>query len=73
MKYRIEIKFFSGWGDAGWTDETGFDSQPTRFGTAAEAQAALEQFLADVMCAARAGHVKRPVGRADYRIARTMN
>ncbi len=68
MSYKIELRYTSGWDDAGWFDETEGKSKPTRFGTFAEAQVALDDFFADVKSAVAAGDMKTDDDHTDYRI-----
>jgi hypothetical protein len=68
MRYRIEHRYTSGWDDAGWFDENDGKPTPTRFGTVAEAQAALEEHFADVREAVAAGDLESGADYADYRI-----
>ena len=68
MPYKIELRYFYGWDDAGWTDEDDAGSTPTRFQTVNEAQDALDEFFADVKIAVIEGNVDTEEVRDDYRI-----
>ena len=69
MRYRIDMKYWGGWGDAGWTEEKGGNDNPVRFETVSEAQVALDQFFVGVERAVAAGHMDFEAARNDYRIA----
>ncbi len=68
MLYKIELRYFYGWDDAGWTHETDTETTPMRFRTANEAQAALDEFFAEVKAAVIAGGMDIEEVRTDYRI-----
>ena len=68
MQYKIDLKYFSGWGDAEWTESIGTMDKPLRFETIDEAQAALEEFLADVKQAVAAGNMDVEETQSDYRV-----
>lgn len=68
MQYKIELRYSYGWDDASWTDETSWETKPTRFGTVDDSQAALDEFFDDVKAAVAAGNMDSEVDRADYRI-----
>lgn len=70
MKFKIELKYFYGWDDAGWTDNDGAGAQPTRFESATEAQIALEEFFADVAAAVAANGLASGHDRSDYRVVK---
>jgi len=68
MRYKIELRYFYGWDDACWTDETDEAIEPTRFRTVAEAKVALDEFFADVRAALIVGDMDSEIDRHDYRI-----
>ena len=68
MRYKIELYYIYGWDDAGWSDDTDWETKPTRFETVAEAQTALAEFFADVKMAVATGDMDSEADRADYRI-----
>jgi hypothetical protein len=68
MAYKIEMKYFYGWDDAGWTDEIDFESKPTRFFSVRQARAALGEFFAEVKAAVHAGNMDVEENGDDYRI-----
>lgn len=71
MPYKIELRYFYGWDDAGWTLEADTESTPMRFRTAEEAQAAIDELFADVKAAVAAGNMDAEEVREDYRIVET--
>ena len=68
MRYQIEMRYSSGWGDAGWSDETDDENQPMRFASPRDAQTALNKFFADVRAAVVSGDMDSEADWADYRI-----
>ena len=73
MKYKIELRYFHGWSDADWTDETEYEIKPTRFETKAKARTALERFFSDVRLAVVAGNMDSECDRCSYRIVRASD
>lgn len=68
MLFKIELRYFYGWDDAGWTDEYDSEIKPTRFESIRQAQADLDQFFTDVKAAVTAGDMDVEEVRDDYRI-----
>ncbi len=68
MQYKIELKYFYGWDDAGWTEEMAGEMKPLRFKTIRQAQAALEKCFAGVKAAVVAHNMDTEEVRDDYRI-----
>jgi hypothetical protein len=68
MPYKIELRYFYGWDDAGWTDEKDEAPTPLRFDTANEAQTALDEFFNLIKAAIVAGNMDIEENRHDYRI-----
>ena len=68
MSYRVEMKYFYGWDDAGWTEDSDEASKPMRFETVLQAQAELNDFFAKVMAAITAGDMDIEENPKDYRI-----
>lgn len=62
------MKYFYGWDDAGWTEETDKESKPLRFDSVQEAQAELEDLFADIKAAVASGDMDIEENPADYRI-----
>ncbi|MDB6020690.1 MAG: hypothetical protein JWQ04_547 [Pedosphaera sp.] len=73
MQFKIELKYFYGWDDAGWTDEPDGDTKPTRFETVGRAQEALEEHFAHVKTAVAAGNMDTEENPNDYRIVAVNN
>jgi len=71
IKYKIELRYSYGWDDAGWTDETVHEFKPTRFEAEASAEAALDEFFAEVKGAMALGNMESEHDLCDYRIAKT--
>ena len=71
MQYKVEMKYFYGWDDAGWTEETGEDSTPLRFGNKRQAQAELNHLFAKVKVAVASGDMDAEANLDDYRIVET--
>lgn len=69
MRHKIEMKYFYGWDDAGWTEEKDGEIKPLRFQTFSHAQAALNEFFAEVKTAVVAGNMNAEEVSTDYRIA----
>lgn len=68
MQYKVEMKYFYGWDDAGWTEETDEASTPLRFETAQQAQAELSDLFTNVKAAVTAGDMDIEENPKDYRI-----
>lgn len=68
MLYKIELRYFYGWDDAGWTEEIDGETRPMRFATAREAQVELDEFFAEVKAAVVAGDMDSEEVHDDYRI-----
>ena len=68
MLHKIELRYFYGWDDAGWTEEIDKETKPMRFATAREAQVELDRFFADVKAAVVAGDMDSEEVHDDYRI-----
>ena len=68
MQYKIEVIYTSGWDDAEWTVETDGVTSPLRFETVSSAQAALDEFFADVKAAVAAGNMDTEENHNHYRI-----
>jgi hypothetical protein len=68
MAYKIELRYLGGWGDAEWIDAESTRERHLRFPTVALAQAALDDFFADVRRAVAAGNMEVEERQADYRI-----
>ncbi len=73
MLYKIEIRYSYSWDDAEWTDEKDGIITPVRFRTVNEAQAAIDQFFAEVKAAVVAGDIDTEEVRDDYRIVETRD
>jgi len=71
MHYKIELRYFYGWDDGGWTEEIDGEITPLRFETVGQAQVALDEFFAEVRAAVAAGDLDTEEVRDDYRIAAT--
>lgn len=68
MQCKIELRYFYGWDDAGWTEEIGGEIKPLRFETGGQAQAALDELFAEMKAAVVAGNMDTEEVRDDYRI-----
>jgi hypothetical protein len=68
MQYKVEMKYFNGWDDAGWTEETDSEIKPLRFESRQQAQAELEELFADVKAAVASGDMDSEEDPNDYRI-----
>lgn len=68
MQYKVEIKYFNGWDDAGWTEETDSENKPLRFDSMQQAQTELESFFAEVKAAVDSGDMDSEEDPKDYRI-----
>ena len=68
MQYEIELRYFYGWDDAGWTEEIDGLTKPLRFDTAEQAQAGMNEFFADVKAAIAAGDMDTEEVRDEYKI-----
>jgi hypothetical protein len=72
-RYKIELKYFCGWDDAGWTEEANGRNRPVRFSSLSEAQATLDDFFRAVKVAVIAGDIDCEADRADYRIVQASD
>lgn len=68
MRYKVEMKYFNGWDDAGWTEDNGEASKPMRFESIHRAQAEFDDFFAKVKAAITAGDMDIEENPKDYRI-----
>ena len=68
MHYKIEMKYFYGWDDAGWTEEMNGETKPMRFQSVHDAQTAIDDFFDDVKTAVFARDMDTEAVRSDYRI-----
>ena len=68
MQYKIEVIYICGWDDAEWTEETDGVTRPLRFETIGNAQAALDEFFAEVKDAVAAGNMDSEENPNHYRI-----
>jgi hypothetical protein len=68
MAYKIELRYFYGWDDAGWTDATDSEIIPTRFESIHQAQVALDKLFEDAKSAVIVGDMDAEETRDDYRI-----
>ena len=68
MQYKVEMRYFYGWDDAGWTEETDKLSKPMRFESVNQAQVELDEFFSDVKAAVATGDMDIEENPADYRI-----
>ena len=68
MQFKVEMKYFYGWDNAGWTEETDDASKPMRFGNVQQAQAELDDFFAKVKAAVATGDMDIEENPGDYRI-----
>ena len=68
MQYKVEMKYFYGWDDAGWTEEPDEGSIPLRFESVDQAQAALVDLFAEVKAAVASGDMDVEENPDDYRI-----
>jgi len=73
MRYQIELRYFYGWDDAGWSEETNTGNQPMRFSTFSEAQVALDEFFDDVKTAVVGGDMDSEANPTDYRIVKSRD
>jgi hypothetical protein len=71
MRYKVEMKYFYGWDDAGWTEEINGENRPLRFHSVDQAQAGMDEFYAGVKAAVVAGDMDVEAERDDYRIVET--
>ncbi len=71
MRYKIELRYFSGWDDAGWTEEMGGETKSLVFESLDHAQSALDELFADVKVAVIAGDMDTEEVHNDYRIVPT--
>ena len=69
--FRVELRYLSGWGDAGWIEANGDGERPLRFGDLFVARRVLAQFFAEVKSAVREGNMDIEEAADDYRIAET--
>jgi hypothetical protein len=68
MQYRIELRYWHGWGDACWTEEIDGEAKPMRFQNVEEAETAIGEFFAGVRAAVAAGDRDTEETRDDYRV-----
>lgn len=68
MRYKVEMKYFHGWDDAGWTEDSNEASRPMRFETVRQAQTELNDFFAKVKAAVTSGSMSIEENPKDYRI-----
>jgi NTP pyrophosphatase (non-canonical NTP hydrolase) len=68
MQYKVEMKYFYGWDDAGWTEETDEAGTLLRFETVQQAQAELADLFANVKAAVASGDMDIEENPKDYRI-----
>ena len=68
MRYKVEMKYLHGWGDACWTEETDAVLRSLRFETVQAAQTELNGYFADVKAAVALGDMDIADDPADYRI-----
>ncbi len=68
MPYKIQMRYSSGWDDAGWTDEKDGKSITTRFQTVAQARTGLVEFVSEISAAVVAGDMSLAHDLDDYRI-----
>ena len=75
MPYKIELRYAYGWDDAEWTEDLddGRGPRALRFRRADDAQAALEEHLAEVDTAVREGSFDIPERRDNYRIVEAID
>lgn len=62
-RWKIEMEFTYGWDDAGWM--TG--DKPTRYGSEAEANEAIDEFIREVESAVREGYLESGHSRDEFR------
>ena len=68
MAFKIECRYLSGWDDAEWTEADADGERPQRFADRPAAQAALDEFFAEVQSAVRDGDRSTEESPDDYRI-----
>lgn len=68
MQYKVEMKYFYGWDDAGWTEETDEGSKPLQFESVQEAHAELDDLFASVKAAVTSGDMDIEENSEDFRI-----
>jgi hypothetical protein len=68
MQHKIELRYFYGWDDAGWSEEVNGETRPLRFGNREEARQAIEEFFVDVKAAVVSNDIDIEEFREDYRI-----
>lgn len=68
MRYKVEMKYFYGWDDAGWTEDSDEASRPMRFETVHQGQAELNGFFSNVKAAVTSGSMGIEENPKDYRI-----
>jgi hypothetical protein len=74
MPYMIEVRSWSGWEDAEWTEEdANGTSESMRFETAEKAQTALEEFFSAVALAVVTGNMDVEENRVNYRVVEARN
>lgn len=66
--FKIECRYLGGWADAEWTESDKSGAvKPCRFATLEEANAEIDDFIADTAEAYKAGNLDAPYDRADFR------
>lgn len=71
MLYKVEMRYFYGWDDAGWEEGDDVEVKPMRFHSRAKAQAELDEFFARVKHEVAAGDWDTEENPNDYRIVET--
>jgi hypothetical protein len=70
-QWKVEHNFASGWADAEWRVNSDDEDSPTRrFDTEEEANAEIDEFIADVRAAHLRGDIDSEYNREDYRAVR---
>lgn len=75
MLYKVEMRYFYGWDDAGWEECEADDIElkPLRFHSRAAAQTAIDEFFAGIKDAVAAGDWDMEENPRDYRIVETID
>lgn len=68
MPYKIQLRYFYGGDDAGWTEESDGEIKAMRFANIEQAPAALDELFAEVKAAVAAGDMDTEEVRDGYRI-----
>jgi hypothetical protein len=66
-RYKVERCDCGSWCDAEWTIDDGIEAKPQRFDTEAEANAAIDEMIADVKDSVAKGYMESEYDRADFR------